>query len=293
MHRLSRGLASHRARRLRARRARDARLHRPRHDRSARRLLVGERRRQPRSGWRGDRGLLLHLDAGRDRGGARQEARGAGRGVVWRQRARRSRRPQHRAPCQRCSGGRAQATSLRAQQAGAGGHRPQDHSILERADDHSPAPLPAPKPWPPAEGAGVRARPLIGNFPANAQSSRIALFGFAAKPILTALLVNAAWGLGTGLFLRFLPGRALHRKPIRFLTLGPDSAIAALEWFPLVATRSHPLKRRVIRVAPLRDQGVAGSNPVSPISNEVQTAFLPRFSIFRASRETFSGVNRG
>ncbi len=125
------------------------------------------------------------------------------------------------------------------------------------------------------------------------RASRIALFGFAAKPILTALLVNAAWGLGTGLFLRFLPGRALHRKPIRFLTLGPDSAIAALEWFPLVATRSHPLKRRVIRVAPLRDQGVAGSNPVSPISNEVQTAFLPRFSIFRASRETFSGVNRG
>src|SRR5258708_24809446 len=51
---------------------------------------------------------------------------------------------------------------------------------------------------------------------------------------------------------------------IHFLPLGPESALGALEWFPLVATRSQPVKRRVIRLFPLRDQGVAGSNPVFP-----------------------------
>src|SRR5712691_11398805 len=53
-------------------------------------------------------------------------------------------------------------------------------------------------------------------------------------------------------------------QPIRFLPLRPESAVAALEWFPPVATRSQPLQRRVIRLFPLRDQGVAGSNPVLP-----------------------------
>src|SRR5712691_8586019 len=58
-------------------------------------------------------------------------------------------------------------------------------------------------------------------------------------------------------------------QPIRFLPLRPESAVAALEWFPPVATRSQPLQRRVIRLFPLRDQGVAGSNPVSPTNTQV------------------------
>ena len=51
------------------------------------------------------------------------------------------------------------------------------------------------------------------------------------------------------------PAHQIASQPIRFLPLVPDSALAALESFPLVATRCHPLKCCVIRLAPLRDQG--------------------------------------
>ena len=50
------------------------------------------------------------------------------------------------------------------------------------------------------------------------------------------------------------PAHQMASHPMRFLPLGPDSALAALAWFPLFATRSHPLKRRAIRLGPLRDR---------------------------------------
>ena len=41
------------------------------------------------------------------------------------------------------------------------------------------------------------------------------------------------------------PAHQMSSQPIRFLPLGPDSAVAALEEFPLVATPSQPMKRRI------------------------------------------------
>ena len=80
---------------LRPRRPRDARLRPPRHDRPGRRLLQHRRRRQRRP-----RRHVLHLDAGRDRSGARRRARRDVRPRVRRERRRQFRRPQHPQPAE-------------------------------------------------------------------------------------------------------------------------------------------------------------------------------------------------
>ncbi len=59
--------------------------------------------------------------------------------------------------------------------------------------------------------------------------------------------------IGAGV--RAPPAHQIASQPIRFLPLGPDSGLVALESFPLVASRCQPLKRRGIRLAPVHDRG--------------------------------------
>jgi hypothetical protein len=60
------------------------------------------------------------------------------------------------------------------------------------------------------------------------------------------------------------PAHQTASQPIRFLPRRPNSVLAALPPFAPVATLCQPRTGRGIPLAPVRDQGVAGSNPVSP-----------------------------
>ena len=123
--------------------------------------------------------------------------------------------------------------------------------------------------WP-VRRAGTACRPALGTLPGgrrpHARSS-------AARADPDPVRVPAP------------PAHQMASQAMRFLPLGPNSALAAPDWFPLVATRCQPLKRRGIRLVPLRDHGGVGSDPVLPIQSFV--SLKPEVASGNACRNLF------